>query len=90
MRETFAFVLVLWVVFAFEAVAEPSRYGKALQQACSADYKKYCGEYGIETAALRNCMDKNGHSLTKTCVRALIDAGEVSQAEVYRRKRSGN
>ena len=51
-----------------------------------ADYKKFCGEYGIETAALRTCMDKNGHSLTKTCVRALIDAGEVSQAEVDRRK----
>ena len=46
-----------------------------------ADYKKYCGEYGIETAALHTCMDKNDHSLTKTCVRALVDAGEVSQAE---------
>jgi hypothetical protein len=34
-------------------------------------------------------MDKNGHGLTKTCVRALIDAGEVSQAEVDRRKKSG-
>ena len=82
-------VVVLWVIFAFEAAAEQSRYSKALQQACVADYKKYCGEYGIETAALRNCMDKNGHSLTKTCVRALIDAGEVSQAEVNRRKKSG-
>ena len=91
MRETFALVvLILWVVFAFEAAAEPSRYSKALQQACTSDYKKYCGEYGIETAALRNCMDKNGHSLTKTCVRALIDAGEVSQAEVDRRKKSRN
>jgi hypothetical protein len=65
-----------------------SRYSKALQQACAADYKKYCGEYGIETAALRTCMDKNGHSLTKTCIRALIDASEVSQAEVDRRKKS--
>jgi hypothetical protein len=53
-----------------------------------ADYKKHCGEYGIETAALRTCMDKNGHSLTKTCLNALIDAGEVSQAEVDRRKKS--
>ena len=89
MRETLALaVLMLWVVFAFDAAAEPSRYSKALQQACAADYKKYCGEYGIETAALRTCMDKNGHSLTKTCVRALIDAGEVSQAEVDRRKKS--
>jgi hypothetical protein len=89
-RETLAFAALMpWLVFAFGAAAEPSRYSKALQQACAADYKKYCGEYGIETAALRTCMDKNGHSLTKTCVRALIDAGEVSQAEVDRRKKSG-
>lgn len=91
MRGMFALaVLALWVLFAFEAIAETSRYSKALQQACTADYKKYCGEYGIETEALRICMDKNGHTLTKTCVRALIDAGEVSQAEVDRRKKSGH
>jgi hypothetical protein len=90
MRDTFALVvLVLWVIFTFEAAAEQSRYSKALQQACAADYKKYCGDYGIETAALRNCMNKKGHSLTQICVRALIDAGEVSQAEVDRRKKSG-
>jgi hypothetical protein len=89
MRETLALAVWMpWVVFAFDAAAEPSRYSKALQQACAADYKKYCGEYGIETAALRTCMDKNGHSLTKTCIRALIDASEVSQAEVDRRKKS--
>jgi hypothetical protein len=62
-----------------EAAAEQSRHGKALQQACTADYKKLCGEYGIETSALRTCM--------KTCLNALIDAGEVSQAEVDRRKK---
>ena len=82
--------LVLGVAFACDAVAEQSRYSKAVQQACMADYKKYCGEYGIETAALRTCMNKNGHSLTKTCLNALIDAGEVSQADVDRRKKSGH
>jgi hypothetical protein len=66
--------LLLGVGFAGEAAAEQSRYSKALQQACMADYKKLCGEYGIETAARRTCMDKNGHSLTKTCLDALIDA----------------
>lgn len=81
--------IALCVGFTHEATAEQSRYSKAVQQACMADYKKLCGEYGIETAALRTCMDKNGHSLTKTCVNALIDAGEVSQAEVDRRKKSG-
>ena len=91
MREIIALTaMVLCVVFAFEAAAEQSRYSKALQQACMDDYKKYCGDYGIETAALRTFMDKNGHILTKTCVRALIDAGEVSQAEVDRRKKSGH
>lgn len=91
MREIFAFAtIVLCVGFGNEAAAEQSRYSEALQQACMADYKKLCGEYGIETAALRTtCMDKNGHSLTKTCLNALIDAGEVSQAEVDRRKKSG-
>ena len=82
--------IVLCFGCAYEAAAEQSRYSKALQQACMADYKKLCGEYGIETAALRTCMDKNGRSLTKTCLNALIDAGEVSQAEVSRRKKSGH
>jgi len=72
----------------FPAASEESRYSKALRKACVADYKKYCGEYGLESAALRTCMDKAGHSLSKSCVRALIDAGEVSQAEVDRRKKS--
>ncbi|MGH6865954.1 MAG: hypothetical protein ACREDO_07265 [Methyloceanibacter sp.] len=62
-------------------------YSKIVQQNCRADYKKYCSEYGLESAALRNCMDKAGNSLSKSCVRALVQSGEVSQAEVNRRKR---
>jgi hypothetical protein len=59
-----------------------------VKQFCAADYHKYCGEYGLETAALRVCMDKNGHSLSKGCVNALVASGEVSQAEVNRRKKA--
>jgi hypothetical protein len=62
---------------------------KAVQAACKEDYKNYCGEYGLETTALRGCMDRNGHKLSKMCVNALVKAGEVSQAEVDRRKRAG-
>jgi hypothetical protein len=71
------------------ALAESS-YSKAVQKACARDYHAYCGEYGLETAALRTCMDKAGQSLSKTCVQALVAAGEVSQAEVDRRKKSGH
>jgi hypothetical protein len=35
-----------------------SSYSKAVQQFCRADYKKYCGEYGLETTALRACMSQ--------------------------------
>ena len=47
------------------------------------------GKDRLETAALRNCMDMAGKSLSKACVKALIQSGEVSQAEVDRRKKSG-
>jgi hypothetical protein len=61
-------------------------YSKPVQKTCANDYKKHCGRYGIETEALRLCMDRAGHGLSKTCVDALVDAGEVSKEEVERRK----
>jgi hypothetical protein len=68
-------IMMLCVVFAAKAVGQQSRYSKAVQQACMADYKKYCGEYGIETAALRTCMDKNGQALPRhACVHLLTPA----------------
>jgi hypothetical protein len=84
----------LSIAFAFvigiggAALAE-TPYSKAVQKACAADYHAHCGEYGLESAALRTCMDRNGKSLSKTCVQALVAAGEVSQAEVDRRKKLG-
>jgi hypothetical protein len=83
-------VAVLLVSSTGTARAEKSyTYSKAVQQACTSDYHQHCGEYGIETAALRLCMDRAGHSLSKTCVNALVDAGEISKDEVERRKRLG-
>jgi len=64
-------------------------YSKAVQKACAKDYKAHCGQYGVETEALRLCMDRAGQRLTKTCVDALVAAGEVSKQEVERRKRTG-
>lgn len=59
------------------------------KQFCKDDYKKFCGSYELGTNALRDCMDRVGHSLSHDCVDALIDAGEVSRSEVERRKNSG-
>jgi len=76
--------------FASVAVAEPIPYSKAVQQFCAADYHKFCGDYGLETAALRSCMDKAGQSLSQGCIKALVSSGEVSQSEVERRKKSSH
>ena len=89
MRTTWATWLVACLtVIGCAGAAHADSYSKAVQKSCAADYHKYCGEYGLETAALRVCMDKNGHSLSKGCVNALVASGEVSQAEVNRRKKA--
>lgn len=69
-------------------VAVASTYSEAVRKYCRADYKKYCGQYGLETNALRSCMRRHGDKLSKSCVRALVRAGEVSQREVDRLRRS--
>jgi hypothetical protein len=74
------------LMLGFTGAACADSYSKAVRKSCAADYHKYCGEYGIESAALRVCMDKAGQNLSKACVHALIQSGEVSQAEVDRRK----
>jgi hypothetical protein len=75
-------------VLCVPGTAQAQSYSKAVKQYCAADYHRYCGEYGLESAALRVCMDKNGSSLSKSCVSALVASGEVSQAEVNRRKKA--
>ena len=91
MRTTIALPLFALGLLACSAMAaEADSYSKAVQQSCASDYKKYCGEYGLESTALRGCMDRNGNSLSKTCVQALVASGQVSQAEVDRRKKAGH
>lgn len=82
-------LLIASVAVCFALPAQSAPISKQLQQACNADYKRHCDEYGLETSALRVCMDRAGHQLSKGCVRALINAGEVTEAEVQRRKKSG-
>lgn len=69
-------------------VAEAASYSQTVQKACRNDYRKFCGEYGLDSPALRNCMNRAGRQLTKSCVNALVKSGHVSRKEVERRKKS--
>jgi hypothetical protein len=76
-----------WLASPAEA-AKTYRYSEGVQRACANDYRAHCGDYGIETQALRICMNKAGQQLSHGCVNALVADGQVSRAEVERRKRA--
>jgi hypothetical protein len=74
----------LLIVFAvILCTASAAQAGK---RKCAEDYRRFCSEWGLETRGLQNCMRRHGDQLTKACVRGLIAAGAVSQAEVDRRR----
>ena len=80
----------LFVILSAGSALAQHTYSDAVQRACANDYKQHCREYGIETEALRLCMDRAGQELTKTCVDALVADGEISQQQVEVRKRGAD
>jgi hypothetical protein len=86
---TVSVALLVFCPFANPTIADAKPITEAERKHCESAYHKYCGEYGLESNALRNCMSRNGRALPHNCVEALIDAGEVSRSEVERRKKSG-
>jgi hypothetical protein len=80
------FVLILASSAPSAVWAQAGTITKDMQAYCTNDYKRFCGDYGLQTAALNLCMRKAGPSLSPACVNALVKAGKVSQAEVDRAK----
>ena len=62
---------------------------EAAKRKCAGDYSRFCSQWGLETRGLQNCMRSHGDRLSKACIRGLIAAGAVSQAEVDRRRAAG-
>ncbi len=81
-----ALVLILVCLGPSAAFAQAGAISKDMQNFCVNDYKKFCGDYGLQSSALNLCMRKAGPSLSPACVQALVKAGKVSQAEVNRVK----
>ncbi len=73
-------LIILAVVLCSVSAAEAGK------RKCAEDYRRFCSQWGLETRGLQNCMNSHGDRLTKACVRGLIAAGAVSQAEVDRRR----
>jgi hypothetical protein len=76
-----AMLLIVFAVMVFTT-------GSAMagKRQCAEDYRRFCSQWGLETRGLENCMRRHGDYLSKRCVKGLIQAGAVSQAEVNRRR----
>ena len=67
-------------LISFPAVAEDG-ISEREKRDCRGDYRKYCSEYGLGTEALRACMSRSIKKISNMCVAALVDAGEMTQAQ---------
>lgn len=52
-------------------------YSAKVRQACAGDYQNFCSQYAPDSTELRRCFESNRKGLTRICVTALVDAGEV-------------
>ena len=68
-----AAALVLPVIVAAPAAAASRR----VEHACVGDVHRLCPRHQKDSPALHYCMEAHQNSLSRGCVRALEDAGEV-------------
>jgi hypothetical protein len=54
------------------------------KQDCRTDYQRYCKAYALGSEALRACMSRSIKKLSNVCVAALVDAGEMTQAQAVK------
>jgi hypothetical protein len=55
-----------------------------VRDACKADYYQHCSQFSVGTDELRQCMRKVGEGLSTPCLVALVEAGEITQADIDR------
>jgi hypothetical protein len=80
-------IAVLAAAFSTAAYAGPVTDEE--RQYCAYDYRDYCGQDGLGSQLLALCMSQHGKELSKECIQALIDAGEVTKTEVEEREKEG-
>ncbi|MFN0217890.1 MAG: hypothetical protein ACKVP4_03635 [Hyphomicrobium sp.] len=52
-------------------------YSEKVKKACAGDYQSFCSQYVPESTQARRCFENNHKSLSKFCITALVNAGEV-------------
>jgi len=66
---------------ALSFAAEAAPITEREKEDCRADYQRYCRIYPLGSDALRTCMSRSARRLSRSCVEALVDAGEMTRAQ---------
>jgi hypothetical protein len=69
---------------AFVAGTTAEAFSKKVKNACAGDFESFCSQYAPDSPQLRRCFQSNSKQLSRECVSALVDAGEVPSR--YRKK----
>jgi hypothetical protein len=67
------------------ATTDASAQSQRVKNACNSDYNQFCPAYPIGSAQLRQCMRANGKKLSRHCLEALVDAGEIERSALKKR-----
>ena len=81
----FVFALSMVVTAPFVWATSADAVSLRVKMACSRDYYALCSQYRSDSPEVRHCMRAAGEKLSSRCINALVQAGEVSQAEVTSR-----
>lgn len=68
---------------------EAQAVSEKVRRICKDDYLNHCASHEVGSDELRACMRKFGSKLSRDCVDALVEAGEVSRKEVEQRRSAG-
>ena len=78
------YTLPAYAVFTLVLMLLPAMAGSITERQkrdCKTDYNRYCKAYKLGSEGLRACMSRSIRKVSNRCVAALVDAGEMTQAQ---------
>lgn len=64
---------------ALVAADQANAYSGRVKRACKTDFYRFCPSYKIGSSKLRTCMRAAGGNISRRCIDALANAGEISR-----------
>ena len=69
------------------AAGPADAYSKRVKSACKRDFYRFCPSYKVGSSKLRTCMRSAGGNISRRCVDALANAGEIPRKYHSRNRR---